>query len=291
MDHVLEQALRLIYRADSHRRESGHETEPFLLTYTAPHERVIQHPGWDPSWGAPSEHTIDELVDLGLLRANPVVPAGSKVRSFAITPAGHREGQLAEERRSMPIALGGWSPPLPTVLAWVMSMFDRAPECFEPPSGLLDKAIEDEFIMPTGRGVLAKRILALVRDGFLDGDLLDSDQATDEQILSWTPSLTPTMKAYRPTDSTGSGVTIFGNVTGSVIAGRDISLDMFVALLDRADAEIAARDDVPQETKREAHEFIARWRERLATASGSVTIAAGGGLAADVLAQLLRLHS
>jgi predicted nucleotide-binding protein len=44
--------------------------------------RTIDHPRWDASWAVPSEHTIDDLGELGLLR---VVPSSSTSRTFTLT--------------------------------------------------------------------------------------------------------------------------------------------------------------------------------------------------------------
>lgn len=45
----------------------------------------IDHPRWDPSWAVPSEETIDDLGELGLLR---VEPPFNKVRVFSLTMKG-----------------------------------------------------------------------------------------------------------------------------------------------------------------------------------------------------------
>lgn len=289
MDHVEQEALRRIYHADDHRRQDGRDPERFHLSY-AGGRRGLDHPGWDPSWGAPSEHTVDELADRGFVRLDAVVPFGAKQRSFVLTSAGRTEGQVLHERRGFPTAVGGWAPPLPTVLAWLLTVFTDAPQCFAPPSGLLDRAVSDGLITETGRDVLASRILGLASEGYLSGDVFDSDQATDAQTLQWTPSLSPTMLAYRASEPGSPSVTVFGDVTNSTIAGHTVSVSVFVELLDRAAEQIAAMDDVPEETKRAAGDFIARWRERASTAAGGVAVAAGGGLATEVISQLLRIH-
>lgn len=51
--------------------------------------RVIDHPRWDSSWSVPSEHTIDDLGELGILRVNL---SSNKARTFALTMSGRQRG-------------------------------------------------------------------------------------------------------------------------------------------------------------------------------------------------------
>jgi len=46
---------------------------------------TIDHPGWDSSWPTPTEHDIDDLAKLGLLR---VEPSANKQRSFVLSVKG-----------------------------------------------------------------------------------------------------------------------------------------------------------------------------------------------------------
>jgi hypothetical protein len=81
-------AWRRIRQADKTLEEKGREPEIFLLLHTGS-GREILHPCWDRSWAIPSEHTIDDLEELGLLR---VEPSDSKSRRFSLTMAGRRDG-------------------------------------------------------------------------------------------------------------------------------------------------------------------------------------------------------
>lgn len=55
----------------------------------------VDHPAWDPSWATPSEQTIDDLAELGLLR---VEPSNDRRRSFSISMKG-REAAAELQRR------------------------------------------------------------------------------------------------------------------------------------------------------------------------------------------------
>lgn len=128
MDYVEQEALRRIYQADTHRRESGYDAERFHLVYTGG-GRILQHPGWDPLGTRHRSTRSMMLGDSGFVRLDAVVPVGSKQRSFVITSAGRTEGDILHDKRGIPTAVGGWAPPLPTALAWVLSVFSDAPEC------------------------------------------------------------------------------------------------------------------------------------------------------------------
>jgi hypothetical protein len=85
-------------------------------------------------------------------------------------------------------------------------------------------------------------------------------------------------------------VTILGNVTDSIIAGHDISVEVFLQALERASAALDARDALPDETKRSGLALIQHIRDWMLTASGEVAVATSGGLAAEAIMQALRLH-
>jgi hypothetical protein len=44
---------------------------------------------WDPSWAVPSEHTIDDLAELTLLRVEPSI---NKARTFVLSMNGRQFG-------------------------------------------------------------------------------------------------------------------------------------------------------------------------------------------------------
>lgn len=92
-------ALERIHRADELLRSEGREPETFRLWHRGAMEREINHPRWDPTWAAPSEETIDDLGDLGILR---VAPSHNKARSFSLTTTG---------REAAANLLAGGSPP------------------------------------------------------------------------------------------------------------------------------------------------------------------------------------
>jgi hypothetical protein len=83
--------LRRIYEADTMWSKEGHEPESFRLRHRGGGGREIDHPRWNSSWATPSEHTIDDLGELGLLR---VSPSADKSRKFGLTMKGRREEPL-----------------------------------------------------------------------------------------------------------------------------------------------------------------------------------------------------
>lgn len=90
MEFRHENALRRTYQADKGLGDDGLEPETFHLLHTGGMEREIDHPRWDISWAAPSEHTIDDLEEMGWLR---VEPHHDKRRSFTLTIEGRRAGE------------------------------------------------------------------------------------------------------------------------------------------------------------------------------------------------------
>jgi hypothetical protein len=64
--------------------ESG-APRTFLLLHSGGMQSDVDHPGWDPSWPAPSELTIDDLGELGYLR---VEPSHNKQRIFTLSMVG-----------------------------------------------------------------------------------------------------------------------------------------------------------------------------------------------------------
>ena len=90
MEPRQEDALRRIYQADRVQADSGKEPELFHLRHSGGMRRSIEHPGWDDSWATPSEHTVDDLEELGYLR---VEPHYDKQRSFGLTLRGREKGR------------------------------------------------------------------------------------------------------------------------------------------------------------------------------------------------------
>jgi predicted nucleotide-binding protein len=90
MDTRHEDGIRRIFQADKAWSDDGHEPQLFHLLHTGGMQSEIDHPRWDPSWAVPSEHTIDDLEELGFLR---VEPHHDKRRSFGLTLDGRRKGE------------------------------------------------------------------------------------------------------------------------------------------------------------------------------------------------------
>lgn len=81
-----EHALRRIYEADRTLIRDGREPEPFRLRFTGESlDGEIEHRYWDRSWVVPSETTIDELGEVGVLR---VEPSHGKARTFLLSVDG-----------------------------------------------------------------------------------------------------------------------------------------------------------------------------------------------------------
>jgi hypothetical protein len=83
-------ALRRIVEADASWSKDGHGSEQFHLHHTGGMESHIEHPRWNSSWATPSEHTIDDLEEMGYLR---VEPHFDKRRSFNLTVEGREGGR------------------------------------------------------------------------------------------------------------------------------------------------------------------------------------------------------
>lgn len=289
MEHEHREALRRIYQADEMWRKNGHTSMTFQLWYTGAGPG-INHPCWDPSWGVLSEHAIDDLGDDGILRIEPVAPS-TKNRTFSLTAKGRREGAAIVEQATLPIVIGGQAPAPDEVLAWLLRVAADAPECLERPRLLLDRAVAENLIAITGRERLAARVLGLVTDGYLRGNLLDVDQANAEQTLCGSSDLELTMKTYTTTPSEPApsvSLAIFGPVVNSQVAMGDITtFTTFVEVLDRAYAEIDSLTDVDDETKAGAKGLLDRLRGKPAHALTTVATSAASALVAQLLARLV----
>ena len=248
----------------------------------------IDHPRWDRSWAPPSEHTIDDLADRGLLR---VQPSYDKTRDFVMTPEGRAAGAALVEQITMPTGIGGHAPPLEVVLDWLLGVERTAPQTFERPSGLLELAVAEGLINIPGRESMARRILALAEEGYLSGVVPRAFGATEEQTLNESVGLALTMKAREATSQhSGPTINVFGNIIDSQIAAGNITnYTTFVQLLDQAITEIDAIVDVTDDTKEEAKGLLRRLRGKAATTSGELATGVAGELAAAVLARLVGL--
>jgi hypothetical protein len=282
-------ALLRIHQSDRSLADDGLPPDVFNLIHRGGMRRQIDHPRWDPSWPVPDEHTIDDLGELDILRIQPRV---NKARTFELTMKGRHEAAAVAEQLIAPTVAGGRAPAAFDVLQWLLRVSDDEPACFDMPPRLLDRAVTDHLIDSAGREPLARRILGLVEEGYLRGDLPDVDQATAEQTISMTQNLHLSVRAAQMEDSVvhETPSTVFAPIINSQIAGGDITNYVtFVDVLDRAYEEVEALDDVDEEIKDEAKHLIDQLRGKAAVASSQVVTGAGGALLAEVLARLLGL--
>ncbi len=86
-------ALDRLYQADRSLQDGGREPETFVLSHGSDIPRPrIDHPGWNPSWVAPTKHTIDDLAELGILRLEA---NDERSCSFFLTMRGRQEAAAA----------------------------------------------------------------------------------------------------------------------------------------------------------------------------------------------------
>jgi len=79
-------ALRRISQADNALPAQGQSTEPFYFIQTFGGDSIV-HPRWDDSWATPSEETLLDLGELGLLR----IDQKSNAMSFSLSMKGREE--------------------------------------------------------------------------------------------------------------------------------------------------------------------------------------------------------
>jgi hypothetical protein len=89
MEHRHRDALRRIYQAERIWTDGGNQPRSFMLLHRGGMRSEIDHPAWDPSWAVPSEHTIDDLAELALLRVEPTT---NKARTFVLSMNGRKQG-------------------------------------------------------------------------------------------------------------------------------------------------------------------------------------------------------
>jgi hypothetical protein len=157
---------------------------------------------------------------------------------------------------------------------------------------VLDRAISDGLIAAEGRATLARRILALIDEGYLTADLADFDQASPEQELTSASTIELTMKAMRsdPSPASSQTIQVMGSIVNSQVATGDITtFTVFVELLEHAEREIDALDGVDEQTRQEAKGLLQRMRGTASAATGMVITGAAGQLVAQVIAQLTGL--
>lgn len=179
-------ALRRIYQADRMLAGDGLAPSSFHLVHRGAMRRMrseIHHPRWDPSWAVPDELTIDDLEEIGILR---VEPHFDKARTFVLTTKGHKEAAAVAEQRTAPVATDGRAPSAIEVLRWLVRLAGEEPACLDVPERLLDRAVTDKMIDFAGREPLAQRVLSLIEQGYLGGEVPDISLATSQQRVAGT---------------------------------------------------------------------------------------------------------
>jgi SEFIR domain len=78
-------ALLHFYEAERAWAQEGQQARSFLLLHTGGMQSHIDHPRWDESWPVPSEHMIDDLAEMRMLRVDP---SPNEQRAFVLTIAG-----------------------------------------------------------------------------------------------------------------------------------------------------------------------------------------------------------
>jgi hypothetical protein len=284
----LVEILRRLGQADGILRRQGEEPQPFLLIYAAGGSVGIKHPAWDSSWPKPVAEDIDDLEELGFVRNHS---PGNTKRVFSLTVRGRKQAAVFSEPQQT--TTGGRAPSLDEIVAWLIQLEAEAPEILELPSRLTPRAIEVKFIDQASREAFASRIVDLVDQGYLTGDLPDLEQANAEQRLGLSDGLRLTMKAHDRVNKT-TEIRPAINFNGSVIAGQIAAGSItnylsFGDLLDDAAAEIDKLEQVEPAAREEAHRLIDLLRGKAADASGLVLTGAGGQLLGAVIGQLIGL--
>jgi hypothetical protein len=217
------ETLRRIIQAEDNWKDEPRE---FVLRWS-PHEdrREVDHPTWDRSWAVPSEHTIDDLAELGFVR---IGEQRGKDRTFVATMAGRSTGRSLIDQLNG-TTKGSRAPSAPAVLAWLVRLEETGPDCFDVPSRLLDRAVGDGLIDSEGREAPARRILGLIDDGYLTGDVYDFDQATVEQSFSMTRNLAVAMRGHSVHRDRPADVRTWAPLADDdAEAGRDVR-DVFIS--------------------------------------------------------------
>jgi hypothetical protein len=284
MDQRLAAHLKRLGEADTALRKSGRDPEPFLLVYAGGMTREILHSTWDESWATPVAGDVDDLDELGFVR---IEPAQNAKRIFSLTVKGREQASVLVEPERTPA--GGRTPGLDEILTWLAKTESETPEVLDLPARLIPKAIADKFIRDGSREAFASRIVDLVEQGYLTGDLPDFEQASAERRLSLSDGLRLTMKTLdRASGFSSPSVSFNGSVIAGQIAVGDISnYASFGNLLDRAETEVMNLDEVNQADRDEALGLIGALRGRAGAASRDVVTGAGGALLAATLSQLL----
>jgi hypothetical protein len=284
MEQRLAAHLKRLGEADSRLKRASSDPEPFVLVYSGGMTRQILHPAWDESWATPVAGDVDDLEELGYVRTEP---AQNAKRIFSLSVKGREQAAVLLEPR--PLEVGGRAPGLDEILTWLTKTENETPEVLDLPARLIPKAIADKLIFDGSREAFANRIVDLVEQGYLAGDLPGIDQAGAEQRLDLSDGLRLTMKALdRANHSSAPAISFNGSVIAGQIAAGDITnYANFGDLLNRAEAEVSSLDSIDEAEREEALGLIRILRGKAATLSGEVATGAGGSLLAATLSQLI----
>lgn len=288
MDQRLKDPLLRMYQADTALADDGREPETFVLVHAGGGSRDILHPRWDESWSVPSEHTIDDLEELGLLR---VEPSRDKGRKFTLSMRGREEAAAVARELTTPMMTGGRAPPQDEVLRWLVETVREAPEAFDMSGRLLDRAVTEHLIEPSGREALARRILDLLQQGYLSGQVPGLQQTSAEDELALTQDLDVTIRAHRAAgagDQPDHKLYIYGDVINSQVASGDISnYTTFSEVVKLAYTELDALEGIDPGTRDEAKGLLDRLLGKAGESVGETATGAAGSLVAALLARML----
>lgn len=287
VDARLTEFLRRLGEAEAALKRKGRERQPFLLIYAVGGSIGIKHPGWDPSWMNPTAEDVDDLEELGFARNEP--PTNVK-RVFTLTFRGRQQAEAIADGAAAPT---GRAPNLDETLQWLKALEEQLPAALLEPGALPSEAVNSGLISPGSEELFAQRVIDLLSQGFLEGDAPGFDQAGPIQRLQLSDGLRLTMEAHdrlKEEAQPASSINFYGSVVAGQIAAGDIkNFVSFGSLLDQAETEIRALEDVDEGDRDGALSLIEVLRGKAVGAGGLVLTGAGGGLLADVLARLIGL--
>lgn len=237
----------------------------------------------------PTAEDVDDLEELGLVRTE--TPKNTK-RVFSLTVRGRRQAAALANPAGSRVQTGQ-APDLDKTLRWLAAVERESPEALAEPSSLPERAVGAGLIETGSEEVFAQRIIDLLSQDFLTGDAPSFEQASSMARLQLADGLRLTMKAHdRLSADAGAAASL--NFYGSVVAGQISAGDIsnfvsFGDLLDRAEEALRDLENVSDEDRDGALVLIDVLRGRASRVGAQILTGAGGGLLADVLAQLVGL--
>lgn len=168
----------------------------FLLLHSGGMQSAMDHPAWDRSWATPSEQTIDDLGELGLLR---VEPSANRQRKFTLSMKGRQAAtQLMQDIQGRPqAAAASIAPPINETLAWLVAVAENDPSCLAIPSRLLDRAMNEGLIADLGgRERLAEQLVSLHHDSYVQGALVEALGFDSQRVVDQSGPWQLSMRAY-----------------------------------------------------------------------------------------------